>query len=76
MGRSEAPRSATRLCLQQAAPAHPSRPRRELEQNQQGRTHRYSIVEVALKEPDDESSIDESSISIKAVKPHKNQVVE
>ena len=31
----------------------------------------YSIVEVSLKEPDDESSIATSPISIKAVKPHK-----
>ena len=29
------------------------------------------MFEVALKKPDDESSIDESSISIKAVQPHK-----
>ena len=37
----------------------------------------YSIVEVSLKEPDNESSIATSLISIKAVKPHKNnQVVE
>ena len=31
----------------------------------------YSIVEVSLKEPDDESSIATSPISIKAAKPHK-----
>ena len=36
----------------------------------------YSIVEVSLKEPDDESPFATSPISTKAAKPHKNQVVE
>ena len=36
----------------------------------------YNIVEVSLKEPDDESPFATSPISTKAATPHKNQVVE